>query len=296
MTVKAKVPLFLDSQKEPAKFVNKILTSYGKSHGAIRPHLIMSGPSGSGKGHILDTLIKKKKFNFINVNAAQLTREGISGNSLSKCLEPLVRLRGKPTVVLFDEFDKLFVSTGDKTTGEERSGVQTEILHIISSGKVEVIGDYGHYQEATTRNCLFLFAGAFGGRKVLSPEKLMSLGMLPELLGRVNLHVHIPEVDPAELVAAALADPLIAEYLKLTGDETNPDAIKAAHDSIGKQVSNVADLGNVIGYRLIHRVIHQYFLLDGVYPVYADDDDDPLLGVSESDVDEIGMELDFGGQ
>ena len=262
-----KAGLFLGNQKAPAKFINKVLKSYKNSHGSIRPHLILSGASGSGKGHIIDTLMKKYGFTFININAAQLTREGISGNSLSKCLEPLLRLRGKPVVVLFDEFDKLFLSTGDKATGEERSGVQTEILPIISSGKMQVIGDYGHYHEASTRNCLFMFSGAFGGRKSLSPEKLLDMGMLPELLGRENLHMHIPDVDVQELITAAITDPLVVHYLKLTNDEENETVIKAAHDSIGAQVAKVAALGNVIGYRLIHRIIHQYFLLDGKYPV-----------------------------
>ncbi|MDC0644050.1 AAA family ATPase [Crocinitomicaceae bacterium] len=291
-----KADIFLGSQKAPAKFIHKVMKSYKASHGAIRPHLILSGSSGSGKGHIIDTLIKKHSFTFININAAQLTREGISGNSLSKCLEPLLRLRGKPVVVLFDEFDKLFLSTGDKATGEERSGVQTEILHIISSGKMQVIGEYGHYHEASTRNCLFLFSGAFGGRKSLSPEKLMQMGMLPELLGRVNLHMHIPEVDVQELVDVAIADPLIEHYLKLTNDETNQTVIDAAHKSIGDQVAKVAVLGNVIGYRLIHRIIHQYFLLDGKYPVYNDEEDDaPIaMSVSDADIDELNIQLDFG--
>ena len=291
----AKHDIFLGNQKAPAKFIHKVMNSYKKSQGNIRPHLILSGSSGSGKGHIIDTLIKKHNFTFININAAQLTREGISGNSLSKCLEPLLRLRGKPVVVLFDEFDKLFLSTGDKSTGEERSGVQTEILHIISSGKMQVIGDYGHYHEASTRNCLFMFSGAFGGRQALSPEKLLDIGMLPELLGRVNLHMHIPDVDIQELVDAATSDPLIIEYLKITGDEENVILLEAAKNSIGDQVAAVANLGNIIGYRLIHRIIHQYFLMDGKYPVYSEDDEEPaIMGVSEDDIDKLSIQLDFG--
>ncbi len=292
----AKHGLFLGNQKAPAKFIHKVMKSFNASHGAIRPHLILSGSSGSGKGHIIDTLIEKHGFTFININAAQLTREGISGNSLSKCLEPLMRLRGKPVVVLFDEFDKLFISTGDIPTGEERSGVQTEILHIISSGKMQVIGDYGHYHEASTQNCLFMFSGAFGGRQSLSPEKLLGLGMLPELLGRVNLHTHIPDVDIDELVKAAITDPLLKAYLKLNNDDKSKVAIEAAESSIGKQVALVAKLGNIIGYRLIHRVIHQYFLFDGVYPVYSEEDnEDPAFtGVSEADVDELNVKLSFG--
>lgn len=50
------------------------------------------------------------QLSFIEVNAAQLTREGTSGNSLSKVLSPLMQMGGKPTVVFVDEFDKLFIS------------------------------------------------------------------------------------------------------------------------------------------------------------------------------------------
>lgn len=293
---KSKRNVFLPSQKPAARFIHNVFDRYMKSHGAIRPHLILSGSSGSGKGYILDTLVAKHKFNFVNINAAQLTKEGISGNSLSKCLEPLIKCSGKPTVVLFDEFDKLFMS-GEKATGEERSGVQTEILHIISSGKAQVIGDYGHYNQVNTSKCLFLFAGAFGGRQSLSPERLLELGMIPELLGRVNLHQHIPDINPEELITAAITDPLLMQYaeydgLAKEGKVVDKTKFKAAADSIANQIRKEAQSFNIIGYRLIHRVIHQYFLYDGNYPEYLDE---TPFELDEAELAELNKQIDFGG-
>ncbi|MGL4616540.1 MAG: AAA family ATPase [Shewanella sp.] len=277
----------IQSQKQAIKIVNRILDNYMKSQGNIRSHFLMSGKSGTGKSYILEELVKKHGVAFVNINAAQLTREGISGNSLSKSLEALKRLQGKPVIVLLDEFDKLFNGVNGGT-GDERSGVQSEILHIISSGTAQLIGDYGHYTEVSTRNVLFVFAGAFLGEERLSPAKLLKMGMFPELLGRVNIHVAIPEIDCNDLIKAMKADPLLGHYFSINAITEIAAQVKiqeAIAEEIEKQYKT-----NVIGYRLIPRLIHQYFLYDGVFPEYADEAVEDLVAISE----EFSKKLDFG--
>lgn len=279
----------LESQENAIKFVDKVLSNYMASQGKIRPHFIITGKSGTGKSFILERLCKKHAMAFLNVNGAQLTREGIAGNSLSKSLEPLKKLQGKPAVVLFDEFDKLFIGANG-ATGDERSGVQSEVLHIISSGVAQVIADYGHYHEVNTSNVLFIFAGAFMGESNLSPEKLLKMGMYPELLGRVNLHIELPSIECDELIKAMKKDDLLVHYAntyKLTKEQVT-DAQDAIADQIRKHFPT-----NVIGYRLISRLIHQYFLFDGVFPEYLDEEDE--LGEDlESLQEELGFEISKG--
>lgn len=277
----------IKSQEAGLKVIEKIMSNFKKSQGQIKAHFIMSGESGSGKSWILEKCARDAGIPLVNINAAQLTREGISGNSLSKALEPLKKYNNKGVIVLLDEFDKLFNGVNGGT-GDERSGVQSEILHIISSGQAQLIGDYGHYQEISTRYVLFAFAGAFLGEQSLSPDKLLHMGMFPELLGRVNLHVHLPSIECDELIAAMEKDPLLIHYFNLHQIKTKEDA-----DEIKSKIAEQIRLNferNVIGYRLIQRLIHQYFLFDGVFPEYATDPE--FEAVKEAE--EFEKQLSFG--
>lgn len=60
---------------------------FEKSNGVIRPHFILTGPSGSGKSYTIQELANKRDINLLEINAAQLTKEGTSGNSLSNAYE-----------------------------------------------------------------------------------------------------------------------------------------------------------------------------------------------------------------
>ena len=87
--------------------IDKIFEIYKASECEIRPHFILTGASGNGKTLTIQTLAKKNKLAFLEINAAQLTKEGTSGNSLSKALSPLLQIGDKPAIVFVDEFDKL---------------------------------------------------------------------------------------------------------------------------------------------------------------------------------------------
>lgn len=278
----------IKSQEQALKVIKKIVDNYVKSAGKIRPHFLVSGSSGSGKSWIIEGIANKYGITTLNINAAQLTREGIAGNSLSKSLEPLKKLQGKPVIVFLDEFDKLFNGVNG-SSGDERSGVQAEILHNISSGSTQVIADYGKYAEVNTSNVLFVFAGAFMGEENLSPEKLLRMGMFPELLGRVNIHVGLPTIDCEELVKAMRKDELLYRYFDNNQvlDKDDQEEIK---DKIAEQI-RINHPKNVIGYRMIQRLIHQYFLFDGVFPVYEDEVADDAF---EEEDDPFRVEISKG--
>ena len=282
----------LASQEHARTTLAKIIDNYSKTQGTIRPHCIISGSSGTGKSYLIEVIARSKGIGFVNVNAAQLTREGISGNSLSKALEPLKQFQNKPVIVFLDEFDKLFNGVNGGT-GDERSGVQSEILHIISSGTAQLIGDYGHYVEINTHKMLFMFAGAFLGEQDLSPERLLKMGMFPELLGRVNLHVPIPDIPCEELIAAMKKEPLLQSYFNLhnvSDTDKQEEAIDAIADQIRKQYKT-----SVIGYRLITRLIHQYFIYDGAFPHYTSIAEAEALDEMDAQMEEeFEKQLSFG--
>lgn len=87
--------------------LDKIFSIFEASEGTIKPHFILTGGSGSGKTFTINNLAVKYSMNFIEINAAQLTKEGISGNSLSKALVPLLNAQRALTIVFVDENSSL---------------------------------------------------------------------------------------------------------------------------------------------------------------------------------------------
>lgn len=80
-----------------------------KSKGVIRPHVLLSGPTGSGKTYNTNVYALKYGIPIIKVNAAQITKEGYSGASLSKVLVPLSKFGDKPNIVFVDENSSLLL-------------------------------------------------------------------------------------------------------------------------------------------------------------------------------------------
>ena len=147
-------------QQKCVKELSRLFEIFQSSEAEIRPHFILTGPSGSGKSHSIKMLAEKYDLNFLEINAAQLTKEGTSGNSLSKAMAPLMNMQQQLTVCFVDEFDKLFISgnsNGD-IAHETTLGVQNEFLKVLESDTASVFGDYGKYVNIGVSNVLFVFA------------------------------------------------------------------------------------------------------------------------------------------
>lgn len=127
-------------QDKLIKEVNRIFQVFVNSNCKIRPHFILTGESGSGKSFTIKQLCDMNELSFLEVNAAQITKEGISGNSLSKILSPLVNYSHTPIVVFVDEFDKLFINgnTNSQLANESTASVQNEFLKLLESDTTSV--------------------------------------------------------------------------------------------------------------------------------------------------------------
>lgn len=176
-------------QDKLIKEVNRIFQVFVNSNCKIRPHFILTGESGSGKSFTIKQLCDMNELNFLEVNAAQITKEGISGNSLSKILSPLVNYSHTPIVVFVDEFDKLFINgnTNSQLANESTASVQNEFLKLLESDTTSVFGDYGKYISVPIDNVLFVFAGAFNNEPHITLDRLRDFGVKTEFLGRVGL-------------------------------------------------------------------------------------------------------------
>lgn len=240
--------------------IRRVLKIFETSEAQIRPHFIVTGPSGSGKSHTIQCLAEEMDINYFDINAAGLTKEGTAGNSLSKALTPLLQSGGQPTICFVDEFDKLFISgnTNSALAHETTNGVQNEFLKVLE-GSASVFGDYGKYVNVKTDNVLFVFAGAFNGEENIDLDRLREFGIKTEFLGRVGLAYGLEKVSLLEMENILKHSKLLATYLKLF-----PDVIKInVTDTIMKVLSDNYEK-NTIGVRMINTLIHQYFIEGGI--------------------------------
>lgn len=240
---------------------SKILEIFKASECTIRPHFILTGPSGSGKSVTIKAIAERNELGFLEINAAQLTKEGTSGNSLSKALSPLSVSGGKPTIVFVDEFDKLFISgnSNDSQAHESTTGVQNEFLKVLESDNTSVFGDYGKYINIPIKNVLFVFAGAFNGEEDITIDRLREIGLKTEFLGRVGLVYNTKPLTLEDLYQIVDNSPLLTTYIALF---ENADREKVSYELKDYLQKNYEM--NTLGARLINTMIHQYFIKGGL--------------------------------
>jgi len=250
----------INKYQDVSKEMIKIFDIFEASEGVIKPHFLLTGPSGSGKTFTVKNICDQKNFNYVEVNAAGLTKEGTAGNSLSKALSPLLNQEKDLTVVFVDEFDKLFISgnSNSQTAHETTNGVQNEFLKVLEGDSTQVFGDYGKYIAANTEKCIFVFAGAFNGEEEITLDRLRDFGVKTEFLGRVGLIYNMEKLSLKSLLQMVDDNNLINTYLQLypTVDKTKVTApIKEYIEENYEQ--------NTIGARLINTLVNQYFIKGG---------------------------------
>lgn len=241
--------------------ISKIMDIFKHSNAEIRPHFFLTGPSGTGKSFIIKKMAEHNKFNYFEVNAAQLTKEGTSGNSLSKALAPLMSAEGRPTICFVDEIDKLFISNNnnDSHAHEATIGVQNEFLKILESETTSLYGKYATYVDTKVDNVLFIFAGAFNGEEDLTIDRLREFGIKTEFLGRVGLLYSIETLSLDSMIALLDVSELLSKYLALF---PNVPAMQVKTAVIGALRNKHAQ--NTLGVRLLNTLINQYFVNGGL--------------------------------
>lgn len=254
--------------------IRRVLEIHHVSQGEIRPHFILTGPSGSGKSFNITGLCDELGMQLLEVNCAQLTKEGLSGNSLSKALAGLENMNMAPAVIFLDEFDKLFISgnsNGD-LAHESTNGIQNEMLKMLESGTTQVYtGRYGVYADVSVDRHLFVFAGAFNGENDIDLDRLRQMGIKTEFLGRVGLVFNMEKVKLADLLAAVETNELLDKYIDLH-KPANADLLPADEldrlrtafraDVVAKVQKVISDNyeHNTLGYRQITTLLHQFFI------------------------------------
>lgn len=244
-------------QQQVAKELDQLINIFKASNGQIRPHFILTGPSGTGKSRIISDLAGMNDLCFLEINAAALTKEGISGNSLSKALAPLAQNQNNLTLCFVDEFDKLFISgnSNSELAHESTNGVQNEFLRVLEASTASVFGDYGKYVNVKVDNVLFIFAGAFNGEEEVTIDRLREFGVKTEFLGRVGLVFNTTRVSKESLINVLENSDMLNNYLKLFPKVKRVTVIK----TLSKAIEENYEM-NTLGIRMVSTLINQYFV------------------------------------
>lgn len=250
----------MKEQEQLRKDISRIFSIFKASECALRPHFILTGESGTGKTFLIKSLADQHDMDYIEINAAQLTKEGLSGNSLSKALSPLRQANGNPVVCFVDEFDKLFIAGNNNSelAHESTNGVQNEFLKVLESEQTSVFGDYGKYVDVPVKNVLFVFAGAFNGEPDVTLDKLRTFGVKTEFLGRVGLVYNTVKVSLESLLNILKRSDNLAMYLNLFPDVKKEKAVEDISSFIKENYEM-----NTLGIRMVNTLITQYFIQDG---------------------------------
>lgn len=248
-------------QRNSMKEIEAMFNIFIKSEGAIKPHFMLTGPSGSGKTLAMSTLAKELDINFVCLNAAQLTKEGHSGSSLSKALIPLSSTTVE-TICFVDEFDKLFISTDELNSPvpETTIGVQNEFLKILDSEKVTLAGDYGKFKDIKIEHVLFVFGGAFNGAEIKELGDLSKYGIKNEFLGRITNTISMCKLSLEELTRILQNSPLIDKYLELSKEGLFSGCSKETCCTEVERELREQYKKSTVGARLVNSLIHKYFI------------------------------------
>ncbi len=223
----------------------KTVQDWQRAPVTVPEHVLLIGPTGSGKTHLVRTLAKFLRVPLLFCNASSLTAEGYVGESVGDMLarlsracnnDPFLKARA---IVYLDEFDKLAGATSER----EQIGtlkVQHELLAVLDGNQLsrEKESEHTPSYDIDTSKVLFIASGAFTGiEKIIRsrngalgfsnqgvhsetaernnaeilPEDVRKYGFIPELVGRfTNLAVlnALDESDLFEILSTRAQSPL----------------------------------------------------------------------------------------
>lgn len=198
-----------------------------------KSHILIIGPSGTGKTEMINIISQKLKTPFIMIDATSYTKEGYKGMSTNSILSNLISLNKKNLAV--DENGvyslKAFIAVDeiDKKLEKDISGIDVlfSFLKMMDRGIVEVETDQGYGAKSTmlfdTSQLTFIFMGAFSelytnkskeknkfigfgdsnidtSKETITKDDLIKAGIPPEFLGRISVITQTEKLEIEDLV------------------------------------------------------------------------------------------------
>lgn len=174
----------------------------------IKSNILLAGPSGTGKTHICKTIANLLNVPFVICDATTYTQAGYIGEDIETMLTRLYIESGKDLsktehgIIFIDEIDKIAakVSFGRDASG---LGVQQALLKFLEgnivNAPISLNKDNKEIIQINTNNILFICSGAFNDLEELTDTELMSFGIIPEMLGRLPIHLKTNELSVSEM-------------------------------------------------------------------------------------------------
>jgi ATP-dependent Clp protease ATP-binding subunit ClpX len=256
-----------------------------------KSNILMIGPSGCGKTYLARTLARVLDVPFAYNDATAFTEAGYYGEDVEVAIGRLLYATNQNVdaaengIVFIDEIDKIARRSGGSRTGAGSrdiggEGVQQSLLKILEGEKLFVpLNVTSHwnkydYVEIDIANILFICAGAFSDidensdakpigffgdgeahSKDVTTEELVKYGFLPELLGRLPVHVNLDRLTARDLVTI-LTEPreaMIPEYQRLCAlDQITLEFSDGALDAIAE-----AALRQKLGARALRAILEK---------------------------------------